>query len=182
MGQQHIPAECDPRHIAWVILCRLCGRSCASDDRSPKVCLAVALRNTCKSSICALIRQAYLSLPSQSCALFVELVVQTWAFRRDTGTNPSTEIASRGNAKARSLLQNYSLWLCGAYYFVYQGIEGKWDLCKCRPPLMIFHQLRSPIGSSCSLCAPDMQTQPQQLRHLRYSGWEWRSDATPWEQ
>jgi hypothetical protein len=61
---------------------------------------------------------------SKACALVLELVVQTWAFRSDTGTSPSTETASRGNAKTRSLLRNYSLWLCGAYYLVYQGIEG----------------------------------------------------------
>jgi MFS family permease len=106
----------------------------------------------------------------KTCALFIELVVQTWAFHRDTGTNASTEIASRGNAKNRSLLRNYSLWLCSAYYLVYQGIEGESSLRTHDLPLIILDQLPSPIGSCCSLSAHGTQTQPQQLQHLPSSG------------
>ncbi|GAB7331545.1 hypothetical protein MBLNU13_g02937t1 [Cladosporium sp. NU13] len=58
-----------------------------------------------------------------ACALFVELSAQTWAFRNDRGTGNIQDTSNR-NFKIRSLLRNSSLWLCGAYFLVYQGIEA----------------------------------------------------------
>lgn len=62
----------------------------------------------------------------------MELVFQTWAFRTDTGTCIGPEIADGNEVKTRSLLQNHTLWICGAYYLVYQGIEGKADTLSLR--------------------------------------------------
>jgi hypothetical protein len=63
--------------------------------------------------------------------LSVELAIQVWAFRGDTGAHTSSQNADRDESKMRSLFRNRSLWVCGAYYLVYQGIE-----CTPHPPTL----------------------------------------------
>jgi hypothetical protein len=57
--------------------------------------------------------------------LLVELVIQTWAFSGDRGAEAKPCIPDHHESKARSLLSDPGLWVCGAYYLVYQGIEGE---------------------------------------------------------
>lgn len=109
--------------------------------------------------------------------LLVELVIQTWAFRSDTGVDIAPHIADRDQFKARSLLWKPSLWACGLYYLVYQGIEGPSYFFVFDSVLTVF-QLPLRIGLYYSSYARDMPTQPQQHLHLRYSGLGWPSAAT----
>ena len=78
----------------------------------------------------------------------MELVFQTWAFRADTGTCIEPENADGDEVKIRSLLQNHTLWICGAYYLVYQGIEGKADTLHSRNNdcMLIVNKLLSRTG------------------------------------
>ena len=60
-----------------------------------------------------------------------ELVAQTWAFRHDVGGDVKPEPAGRKDHSVQSPFRKPSLWICGFFYLVYQGVEGK--LRKFRP-------------------------------------------------
>ena len=53
----------------------------------------------------------------------MELVAQTRAFRHDAGGDVEQELASQKNVQ--NPFRKYSLWTCGFYYLIYQGVEGK---------------------------------------------------------
>lgn len=74
---------------------------------------------------CALLGRL-LTLPTQCGLLCLELISQLWAFHNDTkrGVAVSVEDSGVEAPKSPNLFRSRSLWLCGGFYLVYQGIEG----------------------------------------------------------
>lgn len=71
-----------------------------------------------------------LIIPTQCGLLCLEFISQLWAFRHDTKRDVavSVEGSNLEASKSLSLFRSRSLWLCGLFYLVYQGIEGRWAL------------------------------------------------------
>lgn len=68
---------------------------------------------------------AYISLtPFQVALSVLEVIAQGWAFRSDRSTEIHRQPSSCNDTQTYHPLRNRGAWLCGIFYFVYQGVEG----------------------------------------------------------